>query len=105
MNLHYKAISSLPIFKDSIQFYSVFGPSRDLTDSLQITKFPALLGVSPPPADNPEQLGYFGMRIDVKYDDMLQQFLEVTGKKEEFYAKVKAKKVGAERKFVEIRNQ
>ena len=54
VNIHYKAISTLSIFKDSMQFYSVFNPGRDLVDSLQMSKLPALLGVAPPPEENPE---------------------------------------------------
>lgn len=74
-----------------------------------MAKLPGLMGVAPASDENPDQLTHFSMRIDVKYEDMLHQFLDLTHKGAEYNQKQNAKdqsdKVKATRQFAEIRSQ
>jgi hypothetical protein len=72
VNIDYKAISTLPIFKDHISFHSIFQPSENIVMAMQIQKLPALMGVIPPEDDNAEQLQHFSMRVETNYNEMLQ---------------------------------
>lgn len=105
--LDYKALSTLEFLKDHVAFHSIFKPSQDIVQALQIQKLPALMGVMPPQDDAPaEQLQFFSMRTAIKYDDMLQQLLELTGKDKEFKAKKEAEEQSkVPREFVEITSQ
>jgi len=42
------------------------------------------MGVMPPKDENTDQLQFFGMQTDIKYEDMLNGMLELTGKTQEF---------------------
>lgn len=47
VSLHYKAISAMEILKDKFVFFSLYDPSSDLLDQLQIKTLPAMGGVLP----------------------------------------------------------
>jgi hypothetical protein len=56
VSIHYKALTTLEIFKDSVAFHSIFQPSSTITEALQLKKLPAIMGVMPAKDENSDQM-------------------------------------------------
>jgi hypothetical protein len=56
VSLHVKALSALPILRDSFVFMSLTNPSQQFAEQFQISKMPTIAGILPPPPDQPENI-------------------------------------------------
>lgn len=102
VSLHVKALSALPIIKESFVFMSVSDPSDYLRDGFKMQQLPFVGGIMPPPPDQPENVRQFSYGGRIDFNEMLQNLLQMIGKEEEYQKQQKDRRKHADRKFEEI---